>query len=140
MCQSNQRSLLLGIESPEELYQAAYDDYQQGAYGSALRAFRQYVEDNPDTTLADNALYWIGECHYSQGEYRRAIEEFSQVETLYPASERMASVLLRKGSAHLQLGESSEAMQLLSDVINRFPRSDEALLARQQLAGLENGS
>ena len=124
------------VASPEELYQAAYNDFLRGSYDLALLGFRQYVDSHPTTELADNALYWIGECYFSQENYRQAIQEFSQVEARYPGSERMASVLLRKGYAHLQLGEASQAMLLLTEVVEKYPRSDEAILARQQLEGL----
>ena len=128
------------IGSPEELYQAAYNDFLRGSFDLALLGFRQYVEAHPAAELADNALYWIGECYFSQRNFRQAIQEFSQVQTRYPGSERMASVLLRKGIAHLNLGESSQAMILLSDVVGRYPRSDEAILAREELEGIGSGS
>ena len=118
---------------PEEIYESAYNDYLRGNYDLALIGFRQYVETFPTTELADNALYWIGECYFVKDQFREAIQEYSRVENEYPSSERIASTILRKGLAFLELGDIEQGEALLRSVVERYPRSDEAILARQRL-------
>jgi tol-pal system protein YbgF len=121
---------------PESLYQTAYNDYLRGNYDLAILAFRQYLETFPDTDLADNASYWIGECYYQQSRFREAIREFENVLNRFPLSDKTASSSLKKGYAYLELGEEAQGIVQLQHVIRKYPTSDEANLARQRLQSL----
>jgi tol-pal system protein YbgF len=121
---------------PETLYQTSYSDYLRGNYDLALLGFRQYLESFPDTDLADNASYWIGECFYRQQKYADAIAEYDKVLTQYPRSDKTASALLKKGYAQIELGQRRDGLAQLEKVIKNFPSSDEANLARQRLQSL----
>ncbi len=121
---------------PRSLYNAAYNDYLKGNYDLAARGFQQYLTDFPNTDLADNATYWIGEVYYRQGKYRQAIDQYEEVLERYPRSDKGASALLKKGYAHLELGERSAGVSRLRQVVRDYPASDEANLARQRLREL----
>lgn len=118
---------------PETLYQTAYSDYLRGAYDLALLGFRQYLDAYPETDLADNAVYWIGECFYRQQRYREAIVEYDRVLANWPRSDKTASAMLKKGYAQIESGSRSDGVAGLQRVIQTFPNSDEANLARQKL-------
>jgi len=121
---------------PETLYQTAYSDYLRGAYDLALLGFRQYLENYPETDLADNAVYWIGECFYRQQRYREAIGEYDRVLQNWPRSDKTASAMLKKGYAQIESGNRRDGIAGLERVIQTFPNSDEANLARQKLQSL----
>lgn len=118
---------------PQTLYQTAYNDYLRGSYDIAVLGFRQYLEAFPDTELADNATYWIGESYFSQGQYRQAIQEFDNIATRYARSDKIASALLKKGYAYLELGDTPRGQAQLRNLIAEFPGTDEANLAQQRL-------
>jgi len=118
---------------PQSLYNAAYNDYLKGSYDLALRQFQEYLNNFPQTDLADNATYWIGECYYRQRRFRQAVEQFNAVLERYPRSDKVAAATLKKGYAHLELGERPQGVVLLRNVIRTYPTSDEANLARQRL-------
>ncbi|HYO12842.1 MAG TPA: tol-pal system protein YbgF [Thermoanaerobaculia bacterium] len=118
---------------PKALYDSAYNDYLKGSYDLALRGFQEYLDNFPNTDLADNAVYWIGESYYRQRRFRQAIEQFDSVLSRYPRSEKIPGALLKKGYAHLELGERSQGVVQLQHVIRQYPTSDEANLARQRL-------
>jgi tol-pal system protein YbgF len=118
---------------PKSLYDAAYNDYLKGSYDLALRGFQEYLDNFPNTDLADNAVYWIGESYYRQRRFRQAIEQFDAVLSRYPRSEKIPGALLKKGYSHLELGERSQGVVQLQHVIRQYPTSDEANLARQRL-------
>jgi tol-pal system protein YbgF len=127
-------------EDPQQLYEAARADYVRGNYELAILGFGQYLEFFPDSELADNARYWIGECNFSQGNYAQAIREFERILNQYPRSDKLASALLKKGYAYLQMGRDQEGRIQLRSVINTYPGSDEAALAQQRLQSLDGGS
>jgi tol-pal system protein YbgF len=124
------------VNDPKALYDSAYNDYLKGNYDLAMREFQEYLNDFPDTDLASNATYWIGESYYRQKKYRQAADQFDQVLQRYPHSEKRASALLKKGYAQLALGERSAGVASLRQVVRQHPTSDEANLARQRLREL----
>lgn len=121
---------------PETLYQTSYSDYLRGNYDLAMLGFKQYLEAFPETDLADNAIYWIGECFYRQQKYVEAIAEYDRVLKQFPRSDKTASALLKKGFALLEQGQRKEGIAQLQSVAKSFPSSDEANLAKQRLQSL----
>ncbi|MEO8276392.1 MAG: tol-pal system protein YbgF [Thermoanaerobaculia bacterium] len=121
---------------PETLYQTSYSDYLRGNYDLAMMGFKQYLEAFPETDLADNAIYWIGECYYRQQKYVEAIAEYDKVLKQFARSDKTASALLKKGFALLEQGQKKEGIAQLQSVIKTFPSSDEANLAKQRLQSL----
>jgi tol-pal system protein YbgF len=122
--------------NPMELYQSAYRDYQRGNFDLAIGGFADFVKQNPNSDLADNAAYWIGECLFSQKKYQEAIAQFEGVVTKYPHSDKVPGALLKKGYAYISLGEKAQGIVQLQYVVHEHPSSQEASLARQRLRQL----
>ncbi len=123
-------------EDPVQMYQSAYRDYQRGNYDLAMAGFKEFAAKNPNSDLAGNAAYWIGESLYSQKKYREAIAQFDSVVTKYPKSDKVAGALLKKGYAYIALGEKSQGIVQLQYVVHEHPTSPEAAVARQRLKSL----
>lgn len=123
-------------ESAMELYQTAYRDYQQGRYDMAIAGFRDFIERNPGSDLADNAAYWVGESFYSQKKYKESVTQFDRVVSQYPRSEKVPSALLKKGYAYISLGDKAQGIVQLQYVVHEHPRSPEAGKARDELKKL----
>ena len=121
---------------PAQLYSSAYEDYLRGNFDLALQGFGEYHKRYADTDLADNALYWIGECHYSKRAFPEAIQAFTELLNTYKTSDKAAAALLKKGLAHLEAGDRSQAVINLQYVLYEHPGSKEAELARTKLAAL----
>ena len=51
---------------------------------------------HPDHSLADNAMYWLGECHYSSGQYAKAVTVFKKLVKAYPKAEKVPDALLKR--------------------------------------------
>ncbi len=123
---------------PSTFYYAAYSDYIKENYNLAIEGFRQFVKKYPESTLADNALYWIGECYYAQKKYQEAIQAYNEVLEKYKNEDKVAAALLKKGYSLINIGRQSDGIMILRDLISRFPLSEEASLAQQKLKELEN--
>ena len=78
------------VPDPDELYNTAYADFSKGNYALAISGFEEYHEKFAGSALADNALYWIGECHFSQGNFADAVQAFDRLLELYPSSDKAA--------------------------------------------------
>jgi tol-pal system protein YbgF len=123
-------------ETPALTYQNAYRDYQKGNYDLAIAGFREFMQKYPESDLADNASYWIGESLYSQKKYRESIAQFDSVVNDYPKSEKVPSALLKKGYAYISLGENAQGIVQLQYVVHEHPKSSEAAKAREELKKL----
>ena len=118
---------------PSEAYRQAMNDYNSGSFDLALAGFQNYLAQFPDTTQADRAQYWAGECLYSKKDYKNAIEAFSKVIKNYPKSEKIPGSKLKIGYSYLNLNNTAKAKEWLQWVIREYPGSREADLAREKL-------
>jgi tol-pal system protein YbgF len=117
-------------------YHMAYGDFSKGNYALAISGFEEYVERYPDTELADNAMYWIGECNFSQGSYKAAIDAFDAMLEKYPKSDKGAAANLKKALAFVQLNQIGQGIEQLRYVTTNYPGTDEARIASDRLASL----
>jgi tol-pal system protein YbgF len=123
-------------EDPIEVYQSAYRDYQRGNYDLARQGFSDFAKANPQSDLADNAIYWIGETWFSQKKHKDAIAQFDRVINEYPTSDKVPAALLKKGLAYIEMGEKAQGVVQLQYVVHEHPNSREATLARQRLQSM----
>lgn len=123
-------------ENPVEVYNSATRDYGKGNFDLAISGFRDFLQRNPNSDLADNAAYWIGESLYSQKKYSEAIEAFDVVVNKYAKSDKVPGSLLKKAYAYLALNDKARAIVQLQYVVHEHSKSQEASLARQKLKQL----
>jgi tol-pal system protein YbgF len=124
------------LPDPEELYNTAYADFSKGNYALAISGFEEYHEQFAGSALADNAIYWVGECHFSQGNFGDAVQAFDRLLELYPSSDKAAASNLKKGLAYLEQNQVGKAIVQLRFVVSEYPGSDEAKIARDKLTSL----
>ncbi|MCG6964014.1 MAG: tol-pal system protein YbgF [Acidobacteria bacterium] len=122
--------------NPEDLYRNAYQDYMRGNYDLAEQGFSEYLRRFPDTDLADNAQYWIGECYDAQDQPEKALKAFSEVLDKYPNSDKAAAAQLKKGLVYLKMGDQGQGVVNLQYVVYEHPGTKEADLARERLRSL----
>jgi len=126
-----------GRLSPQDAYNASYNDYLKGNYDLAVEGFRLYREQFPDSPLADNALYWIGECYYSQKKFEEAVGQFNDLILAYPQGDKVPAAYLKKGFAYMEIGKTEEAAAAFKLLAAKFPLAEETRLARDKLKELE---
>ena len=124
------------VPSAEALYNSAYADFSKGNYALAISGFEEYATRYPESDLADNALYWIGECYFSQGNHRVAMEAFDRLLEDYPVSDRAAAANLKKGLSYLEQNQIRRAIVQLRFVEDSYPNTDEAKIAGDKLGSL----
>jgi len=122
--------------TPEELYNTARADFLKGNYELAIEGFKQYIQVYPDSELADNTQYWIGECYYSQQKFSQAVQEFDKVINKYPTGDKVVSAHLKKAFAYFELNQIARGVIQLQQLIQEFPNSNEARIARERLESL----
>jgi tol-pal system protein YbgF len=118
-------------------YQAAFDLLKESKYPEAISGFKQFLTTFPDSTLADNAQYWLGEAHYVTKQYPDALRDFRTVLEKYPDSRKTPDALLKIGFCAYELKNWPEARSALGQVVQRFGDTTAARLASQRLAKMD---
>ena len=119
-------------------YQAAFDLLKAGQYAEAGAAFTQFLDTFPQSNLADNAQYWLGESQYVTKNYQQALQDFRKVVERYPQSRKIPDALLKIGYCNYELKSWSEARQALTTVQQQYPDTTAARLAGQRLAQMSS--
>lgn len=118
---------------PQRLYDSAYSLFHEQRYDQAASRFREFIELFPTSELADNAQFWIGECHYARGDFEKALIAFSETVERYPNGNKVADSLLKAGRCLAGLGDEARARATYEEVRQRFPGTGAAASAADLL-------
>ena len=124
-----------GTTTPEELraYREAYAAWRSDDNATCVDRFREFLQTHPASAYADDAAYWMADCHFKQGDYRTAVLRFDDVAGRYPTGNKAADALYRQGEALLRLGYGEAAMKAFERVLNEYPDSPRANEAKRQV-------
>ncbi len=120
-----------------ELYDTAMAFFKDGRYEDAMGGFRTLLEKYPQSDRADNAQFWIGECHMALKQYEQAILAYQEVIKKYPKGNKVPSAMLRQAIAFLEIKDETSTRLLLKKIINQYPDSSEAKIAQKKLETLK---
>jgi tol-pal system protein YbgF len=131
--QQAQQQQMASAPPPDVLYNNGLRDYNGGKNDLATQEFSDYIKFYPNTDLAGNSYYYLGELQFKQGNYQQAVQSYDQVLQNFPSGNKAASAQLKKGFALLELGKQDDGANELRHLIQRYPHSPEALQARDRL-------
>jgi tol-pal system protein YbgF len=118
-------------------YDAAFKSLRAGDYVTASRGFRDFLTKYPDSALAPNAYYWLGESYYVTMNYPVAIEAFQRLVKQYPQSDKVSDGLLKVGYCQIELKQQDAAIATLKQVSAKYPGTKAAGLAQERLRRLQ---
>jgi len=134
--QQQQQAAQAAAPPPDVLYNNALRDYNGNKLDLAAQEFSDYIKFYPNTDLAGNSYFYLGEIQFKQGNYQQAAQSYDQVLQNFPSGNKAASAQLKKGFALVELGKQDEGVSELRHLIQRYPHSPEALQARERLRKL----
>lgn len=114
-------------------YQAAFNMLKNNQIDAAITAFQKFLTAYPNSQLADNAQYWLGEADYVNKAFTDAQAAFQTVVDKYPQSRKLPDALLKIGYCQYELKQFDAAKETLSKVVAQFPDSPSGHLAQQRL-------
>jgi tol-pal system protein YbgF len=134
--QQQQQQAMAQAPPPDVLYNNALRDYNGDKNDLAIQEFSDYVKFYPNTDLAGNCYFYLGEIQFRQGKYEQAAQSYDQVLQNFPTGNKTAAAQLKKGFSLIELGKQDDGVTELRHVIQRYPKSNEALQARERLRKL----
>lgn len=118
-------------------YQQQYALLRAGDVDGAIEGFSLFIQRYPNSPLAGNAQYWLGECYYAQRHFSQAILEFERVYNQYPSSDKVPAALLKIGYSNLELEKPATARSIFRQIVRSYPKSPEAAKAYARLTEYE---
>jgi tol-pal system protein YbgF len=122
--------------SADKSYNDAATDLQTGKTDLAYNEFQQYLTYYPNTELAANAQYYIGEIEYNRGKYTNSVKSFDAVLEHYPNNPKTSDAHLMKAYALLKANQKNKAVQEFRILVTKYPNTDNSRRALQQLRAL----
>ena len=114
-------------------YEAALNNFKANKYKEASWGFSTFVQKHPDSSLAPNAQFWLGNALIAQRNCAKAIEAHSVVTTKYADSPKAPDSWLAMANCQQEMGNPAAAKRSLEAVIAKYPNSPAADTARERL-------
>lgn len=122
-----------GSSVEQAVYSQAFDALKAGSYSVAVTGFKDFLSTYPQSPLAENAQYWLGEAYYVTRDYNGASDAFHTVLQKWPDSRKAPDALLKLGFTQYELKKYGDSRKTLEQVTQKYPDSDAARLATERL-------
>jgi tol-pal system protein YbgF len=107
---------------------------RDGQPEAAERELAAFAAAAPDSDLADNALFWIGESRWVRGDAAGALAAYREAIDRYPEGNKVPDALFKLGVAPAATGAGDSAREAWAELVRRFPDTAAAERARERLA------
>ena len=121
---------ILPKESPDKQYKFATSFLKVGDYSMAERAFREFVQANPEHNLAGNAQYWYAETFRIRQLYTDAASAYLEGYQKYPKGEKAPVNLLKLGVSMVQIGEKDQGCKMINAVEKQYPKANQSVIQK----------
>jgi tol-pal system protein YbgF len=119
--------------TPSALFDAAWADYADGRYDSAIEGFRRLLSMFPKAEQAGSAQFYIAETHYAQGRYRDALTGYDRVISDYPKSVKVPDAYYKRGVVLDAQDDTVGARASWEFASKNYPDRAAGQLSRQRL-------
>jgi tol-pal system protein YbgF len=116
-----------------QTYENALNQFKSGKYKEAGASFAIFVQKYPDSSLAPNAQYWLGNAWYAQRNCGKAIEAHNVVTSKYASTAKAPDAWLAIATCQQEMGNAAAAKRSLETVLNKYPSAPAADTAQQRL-------
>ena len=117
-------------------YEAAFSALKGADYKRAIEGFRTFLVTYPQSSLASNAQYWLGEAYYVNKDFQNAIASFEKVIADWPESRKAPDAMVKVGFTQSAMGRNGDARVTLEKVVRQYPGTEAAQLATDRLKRL----
>ncbi len=117
-------------EQVKNAYQAALAEFNSYHYNECISAMQNLIQSYPNSALAGNFQYWIGESYYGLKQYQQAISAFERVFN-YPAENKHDDAQIMIALSYLRLGQREKANSEFASFLETYTNSEYIPIARR---------
>lgn len=119
-------------------YDAAYGLFKANKQQDSIKAFQDFLQRYPGSTLAPNAYFWMGVAYYALKDYKNAENSYLTAASKYPTSDKAPNALMGAAICYQDNKEWAAARKTLQQIIKNYPDSNLVPRAKKRLAALKN--
>ena len=114
-------------------YESALNLFKANKIKDAASAFAAFGNAHPESTLAPNAQYWLGNAHYALRDCKKSIDAHRVVVAKWPQHPKAPDSLINIATCQQELGDAKGVKSTLESVLIKYPDSSAAATAKQRL-------
>lgn len=118
-------------------FNQAFEQLKAAKYNSAIAAFKQFIQQYPQSEYRGEAHYWIGEAHYLAKDYPQALAQFSHIMIYFADNEFARQAMLKSADTYRAMQDIPQAKLFYRRVIKNHPNTTYAAKATEQLRRLQ---
>lgn len=120
--------------SENRAYENAYAALKRGNHADAIKAFRTFLQQYPDSAHAANANYWLGNAQFSLKEYKGALGTYQGLLKQFPDTPKAPDAYFNVAECKRVLKYKDEPQKTLKYIVANYPASEAAAKAKKLLA------
>jgi tol-pal system protein YbgF len=118
-------------------FEVAYGFYKAENYQNAAIAFRDFLQQFPQSVHEANVYYWMGNAYFLSRDYANSLEGYQNLLAKYQDHPRAPEAMLNMAECQFELKNKPAAKATLKQLISQFPGSDAADKAKKRLATIK---
>jgi len=126
-----------GEKNDKSAYSEAFNTLKAGRYQDAIKAFKAFQKDYPQSPYRANAQYWLGEAYSVSRDYKTALKEFQAVVNNHPESNKVEGAMLKIGYTYYEMQDWAAARSALNQVVSKYPGTAVARKAEERLQRMQ---
>lgn len=119
-------------DNGESAYEKAFAKIKNSDYVGAQAEFKEFIKNYPESNLAPNSYYWLGETYYVEADYKSAAKSFARCFKNYPDSSKAPDSLLKLGLSLAAMGNKKDACISLDQLKKQSKTPDSPLMKRAE--------
>lgn len=100
---------------------------RSGQAAEGKRLLEGMLDDYPNSPLAGDAYFWLGESLTALGDYRAAANRYLDSSVLFPGSPMAPEAMLKLGVSLTKLGDVRIACDTFAEIFTRYPNATAVL-------------
>ncbi|MDD5587432.1 MAG: tol-pal system protein YbgF, partial [Alphaproteobacteria bacterium] len=116
----------------QEQYDRAFSLLRQANYEGAEKAFKGFIDKNPQDKLLDNAKYWYAETFYVRAKFSDAAVAFGDAYQQNPKGTKAPDSLLKLALSLAALDKAQDACTTLSELKSKYPNAPSTVRTRAE--------
>ncbi len=116
----------------EKFFQLAMSDFNAGRYSVALGAFQNIANQFPESSLAQEAQYWIAECFYATKKYADAEKSYLSYIKNFPQGSKLCVSLYKLGLVYERQNKEKSKNLAWKKLMEQCPDAQETRVVKAQ--------
>ncbi|MCL2020609.1 MAG: tol-pal system protein YbgF [Betaproteobacteria bacterium] len=114
-------------------YEEALNQFRASKYKEAAAAFIAFVNAYPDSDMAPNAQFWLGNAWYAQNRCQEAMEAQLALLQEWPDSSRAPDAMLVIANCQRDMKNRAAEQRTLKEIMTKYPDASVADEAKRRL-------